>query len=90
MHSCYNYDICGLGTKDPDLQSQSSISETAVIPIAMQDRHMQDDQNAASSAGRECICQVFYQQLPDVLNNWKFIFAIVPKEHLSVRISHKL
>ena len=33
----------------------------------------------------EYFAQVFYQQLSG-LNNWKFIFTIVPKEHLSVRI----
>ena len=34
----------------------------------------------------ECVCQVFFQQIPGLLNNWKFIFTIFPKEHLSVRI----
>ena len=28
---------------------------------------------------------MFFQQLPG-LNNWKFIFTISPKEHLSVRM----
>ena len=59
---------------DPDNQSQSTTSE-AVIPIAL---HVMAGQNVAPITGRECVCQVFFQQLPG-LNNWKFIFTISPE-----------
>ena len=78
----YNFIYNGpIGSMDTDNQFQSATTSEAVIPITLQ---VMAGQNAAPT-GRECACQVFFRQLPG-LNNWKFIFTISPKEHLSVRI----
>ena len=51
----------------------------------LQDR---SDQNSTQEGTEGYVCQVLYQRLPG-FNNLKFVFTILPKEHLRVSIIAK-